>query len=79
MQVVKRGLFIVFEGLDRSGKSTQSKMLATYLENELQVPVKSLAFPSKFTRVVWRHSRYYQDRIIVGIVELIRRELISYM
>ncbi|CAE7677176.1 Klp61F, partial [Symbiodinium sp. CCMP2456] len=27
-----RGLFLVFEGLDRSGKSTQSKKIANYLE-----------------------------------------------
>eukprot|EP00439_Symbiodinium_sp_Y106_P027278 s87_g3.t1 len=27
-----RGLFLVFEGLDRSGKSTQSKKIASYLE-----------------------------------------------
>ena len=44
---IKRGLFIVFEGLDRSGKSTQSKKLAQYLKEEMQIPVKSIAFPSK--------------------------------
>jgi len=44
---LKRGLFIVFEGLDRSGKSTQSQKLAKYLKEELEMPVKSIAFPSK--------------------------------
>jgi len=46
-QGIKRGLLIVFEGLDRSGKSTQSKRLATYFQEELQRPFKSIAFPSK--------------------------------
>ena len=32
---IKRGLFIVFEGLDRSGKCTQSAKLAKYLNEEL--------------------------------------------
>jgi|CryBogDrversion2_11_1035321.scaffolds.fasta_scaffold263244_1 dTMP kinase len=45
--IIKRGLFIVFEGLDRSGKSTQSAKLAQYLKEELQIPVKSINFPSK--------------------------------
>ena len=46
-KTIKRGLFIVFEGLDRSGKSTQSAKLAKYLREELQIPVKSINFPSK--------------------------------
>jgi thymidylate kinase len=33
--IIKRGAFIVFEGLDRSGKSTQSANLARYLRDEL--------------------------------------------
>jgi signal recognition particle GTPase len=33
--IIRRGLFIVFEGLDRSGKSTQSAKLAKYLNEEL--------------------------------------------
>lgn len=47
-KTIKRGLFIVFEGLDRSGKSTQSAKLAQYLKEELQIPVKSINFPSKY-------------------------------
>lgn len=39
VQSVKRGLFIVFEGLDRSGKSTQKKMLCDVLQGiELNFP-----------------------------------------
>jgi thymidylate kinase len=34
-KTIKRGLFIVFEGLDRSGKSTQSQMLTKYIKDEL--------------------------------------------
>ena len=47
-KTIKRGLFIVFEGLDRSGKSTQSVKLAKYIKEELELPVKSINFPSKY-------------------------------
>jgi dTMP kinase len=43
----RRGLFCVFEGLDRSGKSTQSKRLAKHLENA--GPVKWMCFPDRAT------------------------------
>ena len=46
-KALKRGLFVVFEGLDRSGKSTQSAKLAKYLKEEMQIPVKAINFPSK--------------------------------
>ena len=36
-----RGLFIVFEGLDRSGKSSQAKKIAQYLNAE------QLSFPNR--------------------------------
>jgi dTMP kinase len=42
-----RGLFCVFEGLDRSGKSTQSKRLAKHLESV--GPVKWMCFPDRTT------------------------------
>ncbi|XP_055919026.1 thymidylate kinase [Eupeodes corollae] len=42
----KRGALIVFEGCDRSGKSTQSSMLETYLKSQ-NVPVKRMAFPDR--------------------------------
>jgi len=46
MKQVQRGLFIVFEGLDRSGKSTQSQRVAKYFQEELQRKVQSISFPS---------------------------------
>merc|ERR1719262_735248 len=44
-----RGLFFVFEGLDRSGKSTQSKLLTKRLEESGQV--KWMCFPNRATAV----------------------------
>lgn len=44
-----RGLFLVFEGLDRSGKSTQSKKIASHLEKA--GPVKWMCFPNRKTPI----------------------------
>ena len=43
-----RGILIVFEGIDGTGKSTQSSMLAKVL-SEMQVPNISLAEPTRGT------------------------------
>ena len=42
----QRGLLIVFEGLDRSGKSTQTQMLLEKLQKENK-EAEILRFPSK--------------------------------
>ena len=42
----KRGAFIVLEGLDRSGKSTQAALLADHLKKE-GVDVKLMKFPGQ--------------------------------
>lgn len=42
----KRGIFLVFEGIDRSGKSTQSEKLREWLESE-GVALKSMRFPDR--------------------------------
>lgn len=44
-----RGLFVVFEGLDRSGKSTHSRLLAEHLEGE--APVRWMCFPDRSTPI----------------------------
>lgn len=48
--VVKRGAFIVFEGCDRCGKSTQSKLLVNYLE-KANIPVKHMVFPERLSEI----------------------------
>jgi len=56
-----RGLFFVFEGLDRSGKSTQSKMLASRLEKT--GPVKWMCFPNRSTAVGTLIDLYLRNMI----------------
>lgn len=56
-----RGLFFVFEGLDRSGKSTQSKRLAKYLEEA--GPVKWMCFPDRYTPVGTLIDLYLRRKI----------------
>ncbi|EGG15828.1 thymidylate kinase [Cavenderia fasciculata] len=46
---MKRGLFILFEGADRVGKSTQVQKLGDYLKNGLQLDAKVLRFPDRTT------------------------------
>jgi len=57
-----RGLFIVFEGLDRSGKSTQSKLLAEALEAE-GTKVKWAAYPDRSTAIGVLIDLYLRKRI----------------
>jgi len=45
---MSRGVFILFEGVDHSGKTTQAKMLIESL-NENGVPCKLLRFPDRTT------------------------------
>lgn len=47
----KRGLFIVFEGLDRSGKSSQVENLANYLNKVVEKPCKVFRFPDRTTEM----------------------------
>jgi thymidylate kinase len=42
-----RGIFILFEGLDRTGKSTQCKMLADKLNGNEEQKAVHLRFPGK--------------------------------
>lgn len=46
--LTKRGAFIVFEGCDRSGKTTQSSMLVDFLKKQ-NAPVKHMVFPNRTT------------------------------
>ncbi|WPH03881.1 Hypothetical protein R9X50_00676400 [Acrodontium crateriforme] len=47
----KRGKLIVFEGLDRSGKSTQCARLVEYLRQNGSTDVKHLRFPDRTTPI----------------------------
>jgi dTMP kinase len=48
MAAARRGAFVVFEGLDRSGKSTQTQLLLKALE-ERKVPCALQRFPDRTT------------------------------
>lgn len=55
----KRGAFIVLEGLDRSGKSTQAALLADRLKQE-GVDVKLIKFPGLYAH----HLPLYSQIVI---------------
>lgn len=42
---IQKGLFIVIEGIDGSGKETQAKRLCAFLEQQ-QIPYKTMDFPA---------------------------------
>ncbi|XP_030388067.1 thymidylate kinase [Scaptodrosophila lebanonensis] len=50
MNAGKRGAFIVFEGCDRSGKTTQSRLLVDWLQSK-DIPVKHMNFPARDSRI----------------------------
>ncbi len=43
----KRGLLIVFEGVDRAGKSTQLQMLKNYFQRKRNEKCQDIQFPGK--------------------------------
>jgi hypothetical protein len=45
----KRGLLIVFEGIDRVGKSTQCEMLTQWFINTKNEPAQKIGFPGNCT------------------------------
>ena len=44
--MIRRGTFIVFEGCDRGGKTTQCKKLVEALNNK-NIPAEYMNFPGK--------------------------------
>ncbi|KAG9686243.1 thymidylate kinase, partial [Aureobasidium melanogenum] len=56
-----RGKLIVFEGLDRSGKSTQCERLVSYL-SERGLPVKHRRFPDRTTPIGQMINNYLQGQ-----------------
>ena len=53
-----RGKLIVFEGIDRSGKSTQAKRLASYLPNAL-----FMSFPNRTTQIASMIDSYLKSSL----------------
>lgn len=47
----KRGSFILFEGVDRCGKTTQSELLAKYLNENSGKPAELIRFPDRNTTI----------------------------
>jgi hypothetical protein len=48
IHMAKRGLFIVFEGIDRVGKTTQCKMLQKWFTVVKQEPASLMSFPGMY-------------------------------
>ncbi|EAL62422.1 thymidylate kinase [Dictyostelium discoideum AX4] len=59
--MIKRGLFILFEGVDRVGKSTQVQSLTNHISNVQKLPTKSLRFPDRTTPIGQIINQYLQN------------------
>lgn len=58
----ERGLLIVFEGLDKTGKTTQSRLLQHYLESRGR-PAALLAFPERSTPIGGLIDEFLKKRV----------------
>jgi dTMP kinase len=63
LMAAKRGALIIFEGLDRIGKTTQSKLLFDYLSRECDLLCERLAFPDRSTQIGSLIDAYLQRKI----------------
>lgn len=63
-----RGSLIVFEGLDRAGKSTQCQMLADALQRD-GLKVKHMRFPGTFTWVRTYRTLVFRIPLIHNRIE----------
>lgn len=62
-----RGRFIVFEGLDRSGKSTQAKRLRDYLVQEKSsIKVEIISFPQRETVIGTLIDQYLRSDLSIS-------------
>jgi len=62
----KRGLLIVLEGPDRSGKTTLANKLCTELREKQGLQAKQMAFPDRYGKVnSIKHSFPFQIQLIL--------------
>ena len=63
-KVVKRGLLIVFEGLDKAGKSTQTTLLRQALVKD-GIPCSCFYFPQRFTHTGRLLDSYLNKAVVM--------------
>ena len=63
MSTIKFGRIIVIEGLDKSGKTTQSNMLFNYLEKKEPGNVALMSFPDYSTRIGKEIRDFLEGRV----------------
>lgn len=84
MRTVKRGVLIVLEGCDRSGKSSQSRLLYEFLIRE-GYPTKHMHFPNRSTEIgktinsYLKNSKELNDQVIHLLFSANRWEYLKEM